>query len=106
MCKIIGGYIQCNGGTINIDIPGIYTKNLNIVENGIHYKYEISFSNHCIEDAELCEDVIGSAGADVNFSYFMLQPDATPIVLEKIDEHGTRTSDVAACLPIQVEPFN
>lgn len=99
LCKVIGGYIECDGGTLDIDIPTVYTDKLDIADN----RYEIAFTNHCEGTKPQCQRVIGSGGSDVRFLYHILQPEATPISLEPTI--SPKTSEVAACLPGQIEPF-
>ncbi|HEY0462542.1 MAG TPA: hypothetical protein VGC97_25640 [Pyrinomonadaceae bacterium] len=109
LCEVIGGYIECQSRTIDIDIPGIYTDRLAISENGNSYKYEIAFTNHCHGTTAQCFGT--TLGADVKFLYRILTPpkgDADKIVLEqlRLNEFGKRafSADVAACLPGSTEP--
>jgi hypothetical protein len=107
LCEVLSGYMVCNGGTINVDIPGVYSANLPIVENEVAYKYEIAFTNHCEAPTSECRRALGS-GSDVRFLYNILDPQAPPIVLEglKRDSKGKlrATPNVAACLPGGTKP--
>lgn len=105
LCKVLGGYIKCNTGTINISIGNLYNEELPIVVDDIPYKYEITFTNHCEGTLPQCRRAIGEGGSDVKFLYRILQPDARSVDLEETGL-AIETPNVAACLPAEIEPFN
>lgn len=107
LCEIIGGYLNCSSGTVDIDIPEAYSAKLPVEENGISYKYEIAFSNHCHGTTQQCLQALGShGGSDVKFLYDILEPSKKDNEKIELVEDGiqTETINVAACLPVETEP--
>lgn len=109
LCEILGGYLNCISGNIDIDIPGVYTDSLPIKKDGDSYKYEIAFSNHCQGSDQQCLQALsGGGGADVKFLYDIIKPPKKDDEKMELEEEITdaETINVAACLPASIEPCN
>jgi hypothetical protein len=78
--EILGAYMQCNSGTLDIIVEGHsdFPKHLPIFDaNGSPFLYDISFDNHC-EDEEACENLLGEGQTDFHFLYDVVGDDNPP----------------------------